>query len=71
MELEIATMVGARLKYARKVAGLSQKEVCAKLGMAQQHYSRYESGKVELNYEKMIFLCKLYHVSADFLLGIE
>ena len=41
------------------------------MNMAQQNYARYESGTVELNYEKMIFLCKLYGVSADYLLGLE
>lgn len=66
-----ADSVGERLKLARKNAGFTQNEVSRLMNMAQQNYARYESGTVELNYEKMIFLCKLYGVSADYLLGLE
>lgn len=69
--MQTAKCLGERLKISRKSAGYSQKEVGALLGMAQQNYARYEAGLVELNYDKIVFLCRLYRVSADYLLGLD
>lgn len=69
--MNIKLEVGKNLKEARRLAGLTQKEVANKLFMTQQQYSRFENGVFELNYEQMIFLCKLFDVSADFLLGLS
>lgn len=69
--MDIAKQVGLRLRQARKNSGYTQKEVGALLNMAQQNYARYEKGLVELNYGKIVFLCKLYRVSSDYLLGLE
>ena len=69
--MNIKVEVGKRLKEARRIAGLTQKEVASKLLMTQQQYSRFENGIFELNYEQIIFLCNLYDVSADFLLGLS
>lgn len=69
--MSIKVEVGKRLKEARKLTKLTQKEVAGKLLMTQQQYSRFENGVFELNYEQIIFLCKLYDVSADFLLGLK
>ena len=63
--------VGKRLKESRKIAGYTQKQVAEKMGMVQPSYIKYELGKLELDYQKMIFLCKLFDVSADYLLGLE
>ena len=63
--------VGKRLKEARKVAGFTQKEVAEKMGTVQSAYIKYELGKLELDYQKMIFLCQLFNVSSDYLLGLE
>ena len=62
--------VGKKLKDARKNAGYTQREVAEKMFMTQQQYSRFENGIFELNYEQLSFLCKLYDISADYLLGI-
>ena len=63
--------IGKRLKEARKIARYTQKQVAEKLLMTQQQYSRFENGIFELNYEQIIFLCKLFDISADFLFGLE
>ena len=68
--MNIKVEFGKRLKEARRIAGFTQKEVATKLLMTQQQYSRFENGIFELNYEQIVFLCKLYDVSADFLLGL-
>ncbi|MBQ7236661.1 MAG: helix-turn-helix transcriptional regulator [Clostridia bacterium] len=62
--------LGKKLKEARKNAGFTQKKVAEKLFMTQQQYSRFENGVFELNYEQLAFLCNLYDVSADYLLGL-
>ena len=62
---------GRRLKESRKIAGYTQKEAARVLGILQPAYARYEAGTVELDYEKLITLCRLFHVSSDYLLGLE
>lgn len=62
--------VGKRLKESRKAAGYTQKQVAERLNMLQPSYARYESGVLELDYEKMIYLCTLFNVSSDYLLGL-
>ena len=69
--MSLKVEVGKRLKESRKIAGYTQKQVAEKLLMTQQQYSRFENGIFELNYEQIIFLCKLFDVSADFLFGLE
>lgn len=63
--------VGKRLKEARKNAGYTQKQVAEKMGTVQTAYIKYELGKLELDYEKLVFLCKLFDVTSDYLLGLE
>ena len=63
--------VGRRIKEARRIAGYTQKQVADKMLMTQQQYSRFENGIFELNYEQLVYLCILYDVSADYLLGLE
>jgi transcriptional regulator with XRE-family HTH domain len=63
--------IGKRIKEARKEQNLTQKEIANELGIKQQAYSRFENGEFELDYEKIIFLCKKYKTSADYLLGLE
>ncbi len=67
----LSNEVGKRLKESRKYAGFTQRQVAERLGMLQPSYARYESGVLELDYEKLIFLCRLFHVSADYLLGLD
>ena len=69
--MNIKKELGERLKISRKNVGLTQKDVANKLLMTQQQYSRFENGVFELNYEQIIFLCKLYDVSADYLFGLS
>lgn len=71
VKMSLKNEVGRRLKEARKISKFTQKQVAEKLLMTQQQYSRFENGIFELNYEQLVFLCRLYDVSADYLLGIE
>jgi len=44
---------------------MTQKEVAEKLHMARENYSRYERGVIELDYYKMIQLCKILKVTPN------
>ena len=59
-----------RLRELRDYNQIAQKEIAEKLGISQQHYSMYETGKRVLNAEQIILICKEYNVSADYLLGL-
>ena len=67
--MEIAKIVGENLRQARRAKGLTQKEVAAMLGKYQPDYSEYETGKIELDYAKILFLCEKLDVSPNDLFG--
>lgn len=71
MDTEIKKQVGQRLRECRMISGLTQKEMSDKLGMVLQQYQTYESGRYELDYKKLIDICKILDVSADYLLGLS
>jgi len=62
--------VGMRLKESRRMKNMTQAQVAELLYMTQQQYSRFENGIYELSYQQLVFLCKLYDVSSDYLLGL-
>lgn len=68
---ELAKLVGENLKNARKAKGYTQKEVAKLLDKFQPDYSEYESGKIELDYFKITFLCKLFEITPNDLFGFE
>lgn len=59
------------LKKARLDAGYSVEDVAAHLGITQQAYYNYESGKREPDRATIVKLAKLFDVSSDYLLGIS
>ena len=63
--------IGKRLQECRKAAGYTQAQVAERLNTTQPVYARYESGVLELDYGKMIFLCELFDASADYILVIK
>lgn len=58
-------IVGQNLKQARKAKGVTQKEVATLLKKYQPDYSKYESGEIQLDYDKIVFLCKLFDITPD------
>ena len=61
-----------RLKQLRMEHRLSLDEVANILGRSSQMYERAENGLSDkLNVKDLIILCELYHVSADYLLGMS
>ena len=69
--MDIAKLVGNRIKEARKTVGLTQVDVARSFRMTQQQYSRFENGVFELNYEQLIAVCKLFRITPNELLGFD
>jgi len=59
------------IRALREDHDLTQSEVAQILGTTQQVYSRYEKGINEIPIRHIISLCKFYHVSADYILGLK
>lgn len=60
-----------RMRDLREDSDYTQEYVAHYLGTSQTMYARYERGANELPLHHLINLCKLYHVSADYLLGLS
>lgn len=59
--------IAVRLKELRTSKSLSQTEFAAKFGVAQNAYSRYETGSVPLPLVALDNLCKTYNVRREWL----
>lgn len=66
----IAKIVGENLRMARKAQGITQKQLAKELNKYQSDYSEYETGKIELDYEKIVFLCKRLDITPNDLFEI-
>lgn len=60
-----------RMRDLREDSDYTQEYVAHFLGTSQTMYARYERGANELPIHHLLSLCKLYNVSADYLLGIS
>lgn len=59
------------LRELRESRDLKQSDIAMVLNTTQQVYSRYETGINELPLRHLVTLCRFYHVSADYLLGLN
>lgn len=62
---------GTTLKELRQRAGLTQKQLADKLWLSKATVSYYEQSLRYPSPEILIKLSKIFHVSTDFLLGID
>jgi len=60
-----------RLKEARKLYNVTQKQVAEGIQMPESSYQKYEHGKVEPSISKLMQFCRYFNVSADYLLGLS
>lgn len=67
----VSQTVGNNLKKARLLKNLTQNDMASALNILQPAYARYESGKVQLNYELVEKVCSLLDVTPNFLWGYE
>ena len=57
-----------KIRGLREDNGLTQLQVAGVLGTSQTMYARYERGANEMPVRHVVTLCRLYNVSADYLL---
>ncbi len=69
--MELAKTVGDNLKAARQAKGITQKQIAAELNKYQSDYSDYETGKVQLDYEKIVYLCHRLDITPNDLFGFD
>ena len=67
--MNITQLVGESLKIARETKELTQTQLAKELNKFQSDYSEYETGKVQLDYEKIIYLCKRLDITPNDLFG--
>lgn len=60
-----------KLRALREDNELTQEQVACVLGTSQTMYARYERGANELPIRHLIALCRLYNVSADYILDLQ
>jgi len=68
---DIAKTVGENLKQARLIQGITQKQIATELKKGQADYSDYETGKIQLDYEKIIYLCKRFGITPNDLFDFD
>lgn len=69
--MDIAKIVGQNLQSARKLKGITQKEIAKELNKYQSDYSQYETGKIQLDYEKIVYLCKRFDITPNELFDLD
>lgn len=62
-------LISERLKFLRKEKNLTQTEIAEQIGIKQNSYSDWETGKNEPSLEKLIVLADFFEVSLDWLVG--
>lgn len=65
------TLINIRIREARKESKLSQIDLADKCKVQQSCVSKWERGETLPDAEMIVTLCEIFHVSADYLLGIK
>ena len=60
--------MGEKILNLRKARGWNQEELAERIGVTRQAVSRWESGSAKPDADKIIAVCDLFGVSADYLL---
>lgn len=64
-------MICEKIKQLRLLAGYSQAELARRLDVTRSSVNAWEMGLSAPTMQYIVGMCKLFHVSADHLLGIE
>ena len=64
-------MIGERLAEIRKDHGDKQTDLAQKLNVTVSTIRSWEQEKSSPPHEMLVHICRLYHVSSDYLLGIS
>jgi transcriptional regulator with XRE-family HTH domain len=63
--------IGQKIKELRKENNLTQKQLAKILGISETGFASWEQGLSEPNTESIAQLCRIFNVSADYLLNLE
>ena len=64
-------LFGQRVQEIRKMHNETQKDLSVIIGTQPNNVSHLESGKRTTTSEKIAKICRHYHISADYLLGLS
>lgn len=59
-----------RLRDLREDHDLTQAQAAEIIGTSQQHYGKYENGKIIIPFDRVIALAEYYNVSLDYIAGL-
>lgn len=62
---------GEKLKTLRTGQKYTQQQLASRVGVAKSVISYYESGDRFPSYDVLVKIARIFHVSTDYLLGIE
>ena len=62
---------GERLREIRTESGESREALGKAIGVRLSQISEMENGRKGTTLERLVLLCRHYHVSADYLLGLS
>ncbi len=63
--------LGNKIKTLRNEKHLTQKQLAQQVGVAVSAISAYESGTRYPSYDTLIHFARIFHVSTDYLLGLD
>jgi transcriptional regulator with XRE-family HTH domain len=63
--------LGSRITAARKAQNLTQQQLADQLGVAQQTYAQWETGRARIQVDMLPKLAKDLNVSLDELIGVK
>lgn len=63
-------MIGERLQEVRKDHGDTQQTLADKLHVSLHAVRCWEQDKSDPNHDTLVAICQMYHISADYLLGL-
>lgn len=64
-------MLGQRINELRNAFGWNQVQLANKLGITKQMVSNWENENIQPSVEMLVRIAALFHVSTDYLLGLE
>lgn len=64
-------MLGQRINELRIALGWSQVQLAEKLNISKQTVSNWENENIQPSIEMLVRMSKLFHVSTDYLLGLN
>lgn len=71
MDINTMDALHRHMRELREDHDMSQTDVAKYLGVGQTTYSQYELDQRKIPVEYVVALCKLYKVSADYMLGLS